>query len=177
MSFLSRLGFTAVGSFELSPIVVTEEKPAGKPELVYKHPKIGITLAEFNARYFFIRPRVFVDHESGYIRTKLHIDDENDIIIDDYDCPDCTDDGGCSHCERDHLDTHECPVTTPGFKIFLNVLHWPVDPPRGFYEGKLHFLGSKWNICKNNKWVDIDLPIDESIDGNFLAELKYGRFF
>jgi len=177
MSFLSKLGLQAIGG---------SEGPHGTPEIeyvpkvtekleTYQHPKIGITLKDFNARFFFINPIILLDHDKGYYQTKMRISSKGNMIVADIECPDCDDENdGCSHCEREHLDDHKCKVLTPSFIDFLEVLDWPdSDTSTVWFYGKYHFIEAVgWKYNHLGSWHRVSLPIDHSIKGNFFCLFK-----
>jgi hypothetical protein len=173
MSFLSRLGLRAVCSVEPTCVINSQEDDNKNKTLkssVFEHQKIPISFKEFCISYFFTNKEVYIDHESGMLPVSFSFDDEFDLVIEDYECPDCDDDGGCSHCEKPHLVDHECPVSTTGFINFVHILNLALLPDNYSFEGKLHFHSERWQINKNGVWIDISLPIDKSTNGDFLAE-------
>lgn len=110
MSFLSRLGLSAVSGVE---------GPHGTPEnlLVIDQPKTNSVFThalrwvfDFPAfkRYFTSSHAIYIDHSAEYVKlTDFRVDKEGDLIFKDYDCPDCHEhDSGCDHCELQHFSPH-----------------------------------------------------------------------
>jgi len=56
---------------------------------------------------------IYVDHPEEMIEmTTFKIDKDGDVVLKDYDCPDCDPiTGGCSHCELDHVTDNDVDLT------------------------------------------------------------------
>lgn len=80
------------------------KKSTKLPELLRRQPVWPYSIGLNIARDFFREFRhAYIDHESGWIKVAIkELDEEGDLVIEDYDCPDCNSDGGCDHCELDH---------------------------------------------------------------------------
>lgn len=97
MSFLGRLGLVSVAAVEAphGQVYPEEAEPVVDIGLRYAHPQVPLDVSNVS---------FYISHEeAGLISVAFErVDEDGDVILEDYTCPDCTDDGGCGHCALDH---------------------------------------------------------------------------
>lgn len=107
MTFFSRLGLRTIDFSENAhgsplPEVHVESK---QPFTVAAKTKPFNSL-EFKSMYHFVC-EIFVATGDSWPQCTLTFDEDGDIIIKGFKCPDCVG-KTCTHCQLDHLDDHEC---------------------------------------------------------------------
>jgi len=162
MSFLKSLGIKLVDAAEDTHKRTPNKKINKARENAYVHK--NMFCLPFYQRLFSQEVDCYIDHPTaGLLASGCHFDDEGDLIVDDYECPDCKEDGGCSHCELEHLKNHKCVAQPTRFSTFLK----EEIPPKGaswdWFQGKFCFRDGSWAVCSGQNWIEVKLTVDGSV--------------
>jgi hypothetical protein len=126
MSFLKQFGINVVSAVEhnhgqLEELLIND--PITKPSSGYraneKEKENFLDLVSCSAivkRFIYFlkqgETHIYVDHPEEMIEmTTYKIDNDGDLVLKDFECPDCDEFGGCSHCERKHIDDEDVDLT------------------------------------------------------------------
>lgn len=115
MSFLKQFGINLVTAVEQNHGQLEDELVNDPPAIPSSGDRANekqnflesFSVTEVVQRFLFFcktgKTHIYVDHPEEMIEmTTFKIDKDGDVVLKDYECPDCDMFGGCSHCELEH---------------------------------------------------------------------------